>query len=43
MTITWVKGEKKSPLFTLDLDVNSPLIFKDLGIYAFTGSICENP
>jgi hypothetical protein len=41
-TITWVKGEKRTQLFWLDTDMNSVLIFKDLGIYTFTGSICEN-
>ena len=37
----WVKGEKRQSLFWLDPDANSPLIFKDLGVYGFTGSICE--
>ena len=40
--VTWVKGEKRSPLVWLDLDANSVLIFKDLGVYGFIGSICEN-
>jgi len=40
-SITWVRGEKRSPLVSLDPDANSSLIFKDLGIYTFTGSICE--
>lgn len=40
--IQWVKGGKRSSLVSLDLDANSALIFKDLGIYGFTGSICEN-
>ncbi|CAN5877885.1 hypothetical protein BH11MYX3_BH11MYX3_37180 [soil metagenome] len=38
----WVKGEKKTDLIPLDLDVNSPVIFKDLGIYKFTGTLCDN-
>ena len=38
----WVKGGKKTELIGLDLDVNSPIIFNDLGIYKFIGSICEN-
>ena len=38
----WVKGEKKTSLIPLDLDVNSPIIFKDLGIYKFTGTLCDN-
>lgn len=41
-TVQWVKGEKRSPLVSLDLDANSALIFKDLGVYGFTGSICES-
>ena len=41
-TVQWVKGEKRSALVTLDLDANSQLIFKDLGVYGFTGSICES-
>jgi hypothetical protein len=41
-TVTWVKGEKRTTLFSLNLDASSALIFKDLGIYGFTGSICEN-
>jgi len=41
-TITWVKGDKRQQLFALDLDANSALIFKDLGVYGFTGSICES-
>jgi len=40
--VAWVKGEKRASLVTLDTDANSPLIFKDLGVYGFTGSICEN-
>lgn len=38
----WVKGEKKTDLIPLDLDVNSPVIFNDLGIYKFTGTLCDN-
>ena len=40
--ITWVKGQKRAPLVSLDTAANSALIYKDLGIYGFTGSICEN-
>ncbi len=38
---TWVKGEKKTSLLQLDLDMNSPLIFRDLGVYSFTGALCD--
>ena len=39
---TWVKGEKRTPLLTLDTDANSRVIFKDLGIYTFLGTICDD-
>jgi hypothetical protein len=42
MTLTWVRGEKRTTLIKLDTDVNSPLIFKDLGVYGFMGTLCEN-
>jgi len=38
----WVKGGKKTELIALDVEANSPIIFNELGIYKFTGSICEN-
>lgn len=38
----WVKGGKKTELIGLDVHINSPIIFNELGIYKFTGSICEN-
>ncbi len=41
-TSTWVKGSKKTELFILDLDVNSVVIFKELGIYKMVGGICDN-
>lgn len=42
-TVAWVKGEKRTTLFSLDVDVSSQLIFSDLGVYGFIGSICETP
>jgi hypothetical protein len=41
-TMTWVKGEKRLELVFLDTDVNSAVIFKDLGIYTFLGTLCDN-
>jgi hypothetical protein len=41
-TMTWVKGEKRSELVFLDTDVNSSVIFTDLGIYTFLGTLCDN-
>jgi hypothetical protein len=40
--VTWIRGDKRTELVWLDLDVNSRLIFRDLGIYKFTGTICDN-
>ncbi len=40
--VKWVRGEKGTDLHFLDLDISSKLIFKDLGVYGFTGSLCEN-
>ena len=42
-TIVWVRGEKKTPLIVLDTDVNSAVIWSDLGIYKFVGTMCDNP
>ena len=41
-TATWVKGDKRTTLYLLDVDANSPLIYRDLGVYGFVGTICEN-
>jgi hypothetical protein len=41
-TVTFVKGEKHTSLVQLDLDANSRLIFKDLGVYSFLGTICDD-
>ena len=41
-TTYWVKGGKKTDLVQLDIEKNERMIYKDLGVYAFTGSICEN-
>ena len=41
-TTLWVKGEKRTELVFLDTDVNSAVIFKDLGIYTFLGTLCDN-
>jgi hypothetical protein len=39
----WSRGEKRDQLVDLDTVVNSPLIFNELGIYSFTGTICDAP
>jgi hypothetical protein len=40
--MTWVKGEKRLELVYLDTDVNSAVIFRDLGVYTFLGTLCDN-
>jgi hypothetical protein len=42
LRVSFVKGDKRTELVWLDLDVNSPLIFKDLGVYDFIGTLCDN-
>ncbi len=39
---TFIKGDKRTQLVVLDVNRNSPLIFKDLGIYSFLGTICDD-
>ncbi|HEY1546840.1 MAG TPA: hypothetical protein VGG28_03435 [Kofleriaceae bacterium] len=41
-TATWIHGSDKSSLSLLDVDVASRLIFKDLGIYTFLGTLCDD-
>ncbi len=40
--VTWIKGEKRTELVFLDADNNSVVIFKDLGIYGFLGTLCDD-
>jgi len=41
-TVTWSRGGKKSQLTYLNVDRNSVVIFTDLGIYQFIGTLCDN-
>jgi hypothetical protein len=41
-TATWIHGSDKIVLSLLDVDVASRLIFKDLGIYTFLGTLCDD-
>jgi hypothetical protein len=41
-TATWVQGSNKTQLSLLDTDASSRLIFKDLGIYQFLGTLCDD-
>lgn len=40
-TASWIKGEKKKELSVLDLDVNSHIIYSELGVYEFLGTVCD--
>ncbi len=40
-TAFWVRGDKKEELVDLDVDLNSPVIFGELGIYTFTSTVCD--
>jgi hypothetical protein len=40
--MTWVKGGKRTELVFLDTDMNSVVIFKDLGLYGFLGTLCDD-
>ncbi|MEO8548522.1 MAG: hypothetical protein ABI678_01045 [Kofleriaceae bacterium] len=38
---SWIKGEKRKELSVLDLDVNSHIIYSELGVYQFLGTVCD--
>lgn len=40
--VFWIRGEKKTELINLNVDANSDVIFSDLGIYQFLGTLCDN-
>lgn len=40
-TATWVRGRKKTALKLLDVGANRYLVFRELGIYSFLGTACE--
>ncbi|MDQ3364589.1 MAG: hypothetical protein M3680_04090 [Myxococcota bacterium] len=40
LATTWIRGEKRIPLTTLDTYMNQALIFRDLGVYKIQGTIC---
>jgi hypothetical protein len=41
-TATWVKGGKKVQLTAIDAQRDEAIIFKDLGVYSFLGTICDD-
>jgi len=38
----WIRGQRRTQLITLDVDANSEVIFKELGVYRFLGTICDD-
>ena len=40
--VTWIKGDKRTELIVLDTDINSSVIWSDLGIYKYLGTLCDN-
>jgi hypothetical protein len=38
----WVHGDKRTDLIKLDMDANSHVIFSELGVYKFIGTLCDN-
>jgi hypothetical protein len=41
-TAVWGKGGKQTPLIVLDTERDEPLIFRDLGVYKFLGTLCDD-
>jgi hypothetical protein len=39
---TWIHSKDKTQLTLVDVDASSRLIFKDLGIYTFLGTLCDD-
>lgn len=40
--MAWIKGTRRVALRVLDPELNLPLIFRELGVYGFTGNLCED-
>ncbi|MEO8707334.1 MAG: hypothetical protein ABI867_45320 [Kofleriaceae bacterium] len=40
--VMWIRGEKRQELISLDVDANAMVIWSELGIYKFMGTICDN-
>lgn len=41
-TAVWGKGEKKTPLIVLDVERDEAMIYRDLGVYTFIGTLCDD-
>jgi hypothetical protein len=40
--ITWVRGGKRHELISLDVEVNATVIWSELGVYKFLGTLCDH-
>ena len=41
-TAHWIRGERKNELVYLDVYMNQPLIYRELGLYKIPGTVCGN-
>ena len=41
-TAAWGKGSKKTALIVLDVERDEAMIFRDLGVYTFIGTLCDD-
>jgi len=41
-TAVWGKGGKKTPLVVLNVERDEAMIFRDLGVYTFIGTLCDD-
>ncbi len=41
-TAVWGKGDKKTPLIVLDTERDEAMIFRELGVYTFIGTLCDD-
>lgn len=41
-TAQWIRGEKRNELVYLDVYMNQPLIYRELGLYKISNTICGN-
>jgi hypothetical protein len=42
-TVAWIRGNRRTELIYLDVDANSPLIYSELGLWNFMGTMCDKP
>lgn len=41
-SVVWIKGPRRTTLLQLDVHANRTLIFSELGVYKFIGTICDD-